>query len=66
MQGVFGSNSVNLVKSASSFDNKANLNLSRQYSYEFEYARISKYTETLFTNSVIFNPVTYTVNWTEK
>ena len=66
MKGVFGSNSVNLVKSASSFDNNANLYLSRQYSYEFENARISKYTETLFTNSVIYNPVTYTVNWTEK
>ena len=66
MQGVFGSNSVNLVKSALSFDKNADLYLSRQYSYEFENARISKYTETLFTNSVIFNPVTYTVNWTEK
>ena len=66
MHGVFGSNSVNLVKSALSFDKNADLYLSRQYSYEFENARISKYTETLFTNSVIFNPVTYTVNWTEK
>ena len=66
MQGVFGSNSVNLVKSASSFDNNANLYLSRQYSYEFENARISKYTETFFTNLDIYNPVTYTVNWTEK
>ncbi|MDE6484441.1 MAG: hypothetical protein K2L14_03485 [Duncaniella sp.] len=66
MQGVFGSNSVYLVKSASSFDNNANLYLSRQYSYEFEDARISKYTETIFTNSHIYNPVTYTVIWTEK
>lgn len=66
MQGVFGLNSVNLVKSASSFDNNANLYLLRQYSYEFEQDRISKYTETLFTNSVISNPITYTVTWTEK
>jgi hypothetical protein len=61
MQGVFGSNSVNLVKSATSFDNNDNLYLTRQYSYEFEQDRISKYTETV--NS---NPVTYTVNWSEK
>lgn len=66
MQGVFGLNSVNLVKSATSFDVNANLYLSKEYSYEFENARINKYTETLFTNSVISNPVTYTVNWTEK
>lgn len=66
MQGVFGPNSVNLVKSASSFDNNDNLTFTRQYSYEFEKARISKYTETLFTNSAISNPVTYTVTWTEK
>lgn len=66
MQGVFGLNSVNLVKSASSFDNNDNFNLSRQYSYEFEQGRISKYTETLFTNNAFSNPVTYTVTWTEK
>ncbi|MDE5881141.1 MAG: hypothetical protein K2H60_05380, partial [Muribaculaceae bacterium] len=66
MQGVFGLNSVNLVKSVSSFDNNANLYLSLQYSYEFENARISKYTETLFTNSAFSNPITYTVTWTEK
>lgn len=66
MQGVFGKNSVNAVKSASSFDNNGNLTLSRKYSYEFENARISKYTETLFTNSAVYNPVTYTVTWTEK
>lgn len=66
MQGVFGSNSVNLVKSASSFDKNGDLYLSRQYSYEFEHARITKYTETRFTNSNYFDPVTYTVNWTER
>lgn len=66
MQGVFGLNSNNLVKSSSSFDTNANLYLSRQYSYEFENARISKYTETILTNSTIYNPVTYTVTWTEK
>lgn len=66
MQGVFGSNSVNLVKSSLSFDNNANLYLSREYSYEIEQDRISKYTESLFTSSVYSNPVTYTVNWTER
>lgn len=66
MQGVFGSNSVNLVKSATSFDNNDNLYLTRQYSYVFEQDRISKYTETCYTNSVNSDSVTYTVNWTEK
>ncbi|MDE7438475.1 MAG: hypothetical protein K2M93_08320 [Muribaculaceae bacterium] len=66
MKGVFGSNSVNLVKSALSFDHNDNLNLSRQYSYEFEDDRISKYTETFFINSIISNPITYNVSWTEK
>lgn len=66
MQGVFGLNSVNLVKSSSSFDNNANLTSSRQYSYEFEQDRISKYTETFVTNSAFHTPVTYTVTWTEK
>lgn len=66
MQGVFGLNSVNLVKSASSFDNNDNLYLSKEYSYEFENARISNYTETIFTSSAFSNPATYTVTWTEK
>ncbi len=66
MQGVFGLNSFNLVKSSSTFDYNSNLIFSWQYSYEFERARISKYTSTRFTNSVLSNPVTYTVNWTEK
>ncbi len=66
MQGVFGSNSVNLVKSVMTFDNQDNLYLSRQYSYEFEQDRISNYTETLFLNSVSYNPVKYTVTWTER
>ncbi len=65
MQGVFGLNSVNLVKSASTFDNKANLTRSIEYSYEFEEARITKYTQITFTNSLISNPITYTVTWTE-
>lgn len=65
MQGVFGSNSVNLAKSASSFDHKGNLFLSRQYSYEVEGTHISKYTEVYnFLGSVFSDQVTYTVNWT--
>ncbi len=67
MQGVFGSNSVNLVKSSSSFDINDNLYLSREYSYKFEEDRISKYTETLFFISSPYpTTVTYTVNWIEK
>lgn len=64
MQGVFGSNSVNLVKSAQTFDSYDNLTFSRLYSYEFDQARISKYTETI--NSPSHDPITYTVIWTEK
>ena len=66
MQGVFGLNSVNLVKSATSFDHNANLTFARQYSYEFEQGRISKYTETTLTKNTYCNPLTYTVTWTEK
>ena len=63
MQGVFGANSVNLVKSASWLDNKSNPYLSEEYSYEIENSRISKYTATRFINSAASEPVTYTVTW---
>ncbi len=67
MQGVFGLNSNNLVTSASSFDKNGDLYLSRQYSYELEDAHISRYLEKYnFTGTVYSNPVTYTVNWTER
>ena len=66
MQRVFGLTSVNLVTSASSFDRNDNLYLSKQYSYELEEDRISKYTQTFQTNSTFSNPITYTVIWTEK
>ncbi len=66
MQGVFGPNSINLVKSASTFDNVGNMCLSRQYSYEFDQARIVEFTATTFTNSVFSNLISYKVNWTEK
>lgn len=66
MQGVFGLTSVNLVESVSTFDDNGALSFSRQYSYRFEQDRISGYTETLFANSAISNPITYTVSWAAK
>ncbi len=64
MQGVFGPFSSNLIHSASTFDFNSNLTLTRQYSYEFFQERISKYTET-YNNSVLSNPILYSVTWTE-
>lgn len=63
MQGVFGSHSVNLVKSTSVLDNKGNITMSCQYSYEFDQARIIEYTETL---SCYPTPITYNVTWIER
>ncbi len=64
-KGVFGLNSNNLVKSASSFDKNGDLYLSRQYSYELEATQISKYTEIYnFTGPDFSDKVTYNVNWT--
>lgn len=66
MQGVFGLNSVNLLKSASLSDNNDNPYLSREYTYKFEEERVREYTETLFTNSAFATPTTYKVTWTEQ
>lgn len=63
MQGVFGMNSVNLVKSSSVIDNKGNTTMSSQYSYEFDQARIIEYTET---HSYYPTPITYNVTWIER
>lgn len=66
MQGVFGSNSVNLMESASVFDKAGNLSFSRQYSYEFEQARITEFTVTTTNNTAYSTSIPYTVNWTER
>jgi len=67
LQGVFGSYPRNyLVKALSVYDNKGNITFHRQYSYEFERARIIGYTESTGQNTVISNPVTYKVVWIEK
>ncbi len=66
MQGVFGLNSVNLVKTAEIFDSNDNMNLSRQYTYEFEQTGITGFAETTCCNAVYSKPVTYEVTWTEK
>ncbi len=66
MQGVFGQNSVNLIKSATSFDNKGNHVLSREYEYEFKDSHISQFTESMSGFSSLSNTVTYKVLWTER
>lgn len=67
MQGVFGLNSNNLLKSSTVFDKDGNLYLSSTYSYEFDDAsRIERYTETLSDNTAFSRPISYKVNWTEK
>lgn len=66
MQGVFGSNSVNLLKSAVITDEDGNFTLSRQYTYGFENARIIEYQEMTTRNTAISTPVSYKVNWTAR
>lgn len=66
MKGIFGLNSVNLVKSSSVIDRKGNISLTSQYSYVFEQARIVEYTETNSYNTAFSNPVTYKVTWAER
>lgn len=66
MQGVFGSNSVNLVESSSVTYSSGNSQLSHHYLYKFEEGRVIEFTETVFSNSTYSNPITYQVNWTEK
>lgn len=66
MQGAFGLNSVNLVKSFSITDYKGNTSLTCLYSYMFDQARIIEYTETTNHNTGFSNPITYKVNWIER
>lgn len=66
MQGVFGLNSVNLVKSSSVIDYNGNVSLTRQYSYEFGQTRIIEYSETTNHNTAFSNTITYMVNWIER
>ncbi|MDE6321979.1 MAG: hypothetical protein K2L93_06730, partial [Muribaculaceae bacterium] len=66
MQGVYGSNSVNLVESSSIYDSNGNFQWSYHYAYEMEQDRLTEYTQTTFRNSVFSNPIIYQVNWTEK
>ena len=66
MQGVFGLNSVNLVKSTSVFDSADKISLSRQYSYEFDQARIIEFAETTSYNIGSPISITYKVDWTER
>lgn len=66
MQGVFGLNSVNLVKSSSVTDDKGNISFERQYSYKFEQAHIVEYTQTNSYNTAISNPITYKVKWIDR
>lgn len=66
MQGVFGLNSTNCVKTVTILDKDGNMNLLRQYTCEFEDARIIEYTETNSYNTAFSNSISYTVNWAER
>lgn len=63
MQGVFGLNSVNLLKTESVSDNNGNIYLSHNYTYDFEQGRIIEFTKTTFYNASFSDAVTYKVNW---
>lgn len=65
MQGIFGSNSVNLIKDSTILDEGGNMYLSRLYTYEFEDERIIEYTETTSYNTATSKSTTYSVNWTK-
>lgn len=66
MQGVFGLNSVNLVKSSSMTDIKGNLEFESQYTYKFEQAHIVEYTQTTSYSTTASNSITYKVNWIDR
>lgn len=67
MQGVFGLNSNNLLKSSSIFDKDGNLDLTRHYIYEFnDEDLIDQYIETISYNTAFSNSISYKVNWTDK
>lgn len=66
MQGIFGAKSVNLVEGVTVLDNDGNLQLSRQYTYRFEDARIVEYSETSLYNTAFSNSISYSINWIEK
>lgn len=63
MQGIFGLNPVNLIKGTSTFDKDGNFDFSRQYTYQFDDARITEYTET---TSYYTKSRSFSVNWTER
>lgn len=68
MQGVFGLNSNNLLKSSSLFDKDGNLDLTRNYIYEFNDAALidQYYVETISYNTTVSYSISYKVDWTEK
>lgn len=66
MQGFFGLNSVNLVKSFTVTDYKGNVSFECQYTYKFEQARIVEYTQTSSYNTAYSNTITYNVNWIDR
>lgn len=66
MQGVFGRVSNNLVKSTKMYDSYDDIYYSLDYTYKLKNSRITDYTETTIGTTLISNPVTYHVTWTEK
>lgn len=67
MQGVFGLNSSNLLKSSSSFDKDGNLDLTRHYTYQFnDAALIDQYDEIISNNTAFSNSISYRIKWTDR
>lgn len=68
MQGVFGLSSNNLLKSSSLFDKVGNLDLTRNFTYEFNDADLIDkfYIETISHDTPFSYSISYKVNWTEK
>lgn len=67
MQGIFGANSKNQMKSASVFDKDGNFCLSREYTYKCRNdGLIDDYVETTVHNTSASNSILYKVNWATK
>lgn len=67
MQGVFGSNSKNLLESSSIFDEDGKLYSTRHYTYKFNKEDlIDRYVATISDNTAFSKSISYIVNWTDK
>lgn len=67
MQGVFGSNSINLITAADLFNKDGNLDMTRNYTYQLnDNHLVTNYTETTTHNTGSSYPISYSVSWTTK